>query len=77
MTDQEATYKAEAEELRNQLNRFTEKVRRMRAWQKEYLKYFAKQDKAVMLKLQREVDNMMEEMVAQKMIDKVQLKIFS
>lgn len=49
------------EELENKYNRFVERVRRLRGWQREWEKYHASTDKQVKRMLEREVDNLIKE----------------
>lgn len=52
-----------AETLQKKYDRLIHMVRRMRGAQREYVKYYAKEDKAVMMHLQREVDKLIDEEV--------------
>lgn len=50
-------------EITAKFDRLLEKVRRMRAYQREYFKYRAKSDLDLAKKFEREVDKMVEEEV--------------
>lgn len=54
------------EDLQKKHERLVDRVRQMRARQREYLKYYASEDKRVMKRLEYEVDNLIAEEVKAK-----------
>jgi hypothetical protein len=77
MTDHEIDLTAQLEELKNKFNKFVDRTRRMRHWQKAFERYRVGSDKETMKRLQREIDNTILQLEKENVIEKVQLKIFS
>lgn len=49
------------QELQNKYDRLYEKVKRTRGWQREWKKFHIESDRQVMIRLERELDNMIKE----------------
>ena len=46
------------EELQKKYDRLYEKIKRLRGWQREYKKYHIESDRQIVVRLEREVDQM-------------------
>ncbi len=77
MTELELDLTAQIKEMQNILNKFVDRTRRMRYFQKAFERYRVGSDKETKKRLEREIDNTIKLLEEQKVVEKIQLKIFN